>query len=119
MPNDLIQYLVEGTEIQEGTVGKFFTGIDQDEFKKLKDAASATSITKADKEKLIDQIDDAIDNSNRVLTPPTFLHFLGTVIPYAGLASAITRAIKSNDRKEYRHSLNQLRMIAVAIKVKD
>ena len=77
------------------------------------------TITKEEKAKALDEIDDLIDNSNRVFTPPTFTKGLITgLIPGLGWASMIGRAVSTKDRKQYREMLYDLRSVVKAAKVK-
>ena len=118
MSNELLQYLLEGTPLEEGVVAGYVTGIDSDELERIKAEARKNKISKSEKEKLLDQIDDAIDN--RIWTDTSFLQAVASnFIPFAGVVKTVTRAFNGKDRKAYRESLHQARSVIVAMKTTD
>ena len=120
MSNELVQYLLEGTPLEEGVVAGYVTGIDSDELERIKAEARKNKISKSEKEKLLDQIDDAIDNSNRIWTDTSFLQAVASnFIPFAGVVKTVTRAFNGKDRKAYRESLHQARSVIAAMKTTD
>ena len=105
-------------QLNENVLTDFFLGHDPNALSKIKEKMKGT-ITKEEKAKALDEIDDLIDNSNRVFTPPTFTKGLITgLIPGLGWASMIGRAVSTKDRKQYREMLYDLRSVVKAAKVK-
>jgi len=127
----MVDFLVEGfydedlkqeEMISEGFMDAHFSGIDKDELSRLRQVARSKKMDKYEKEKALEDIDDLIDNSNRVLTSYNIPHFLAGAVMNsvtAGLSSLIkvvNRASNARDRKSYREALHQIRSVIVAIK---
>lgn len=118
-----INHDIELETLSEGVLKRFFMGTDREALVQLKAAAKKKTISKAKKRKLLAEIDDSIDNSNRVFTPSNFKHALGELglnAVFGGmplLVKVFTRMLSSGDRHAYRESLYTLRGIIKSMPV--
>lgn len=122
--NETVDFLLEEEVLEEGWFESFFTGKDRDQLDKLKAIKSGIT-TNHQKETALKEIDEMIDNSNRIITNHSFTDWLadiGLSIVTAGLSSfvrVIMRATNGGDRKRFKEALYKLRGEIATIKVKE
>ena len=98
-------------QLKEGIIGAKVTGIDEAKLSKIEKKITEAAKDPVAKAKLIEQIDDMIDNSNRIFTsssPKQWLVGIGLSTVTFGLSNFITyiwRLVNSDDRKEFKEKL--------------
>lgn len=116
--------MVKAEALHEGFWKQWFSGHDDAQLQEFRDKLKAKVKTEGDRKKLLDEIDDAIDNANRIVTDNNVgrwfatagLSMLVAIIP---LVKMITRLSNADQRKAFRESLHKLRSEVVALKLKD
>ena len=116
--------MVKAEALHEGFWKQWFSGHDDDQLKDFREKLQGKIKTEGDRKKLLDEIDDAIDNANRIVTDNNVsrwfttagLSMLFSIIP---LAKMIARLSNADQRKAFRESLHKLRSEVVALKLKD
>ncbi len=116
--------MVKAEALHEGFWKQWFSGHDDEQLEEFRDKLKAKVKTEADRKKLLEEIDDAIDNANRIVTDNNVgrwfttagLSMIVTIIP---LVKLIARLSNSDQRKAFRESLHKLRSEVVALKLKD
>ncbi len=102
-------------QLKEGIIGAKVTGIDEAKLSKIEKKITEAAKDPVVKAKLIEQIDDMIDNSNRIFTsssPKQWLVGIGLSTVTFGLSNFISyiwRLVNSDDRKEFKEKLMDLR----------
>jgi hypothetical protein len=86
--------------------------------------SSAQNQEEDDRRKLLDEIDDAIDNASRIVTDNNVNRWFTTaglfmLVSFLPLVKMITRLSNADQRKAFRESLHKLRSEVVALKLKD
>ena len=117
---EMIEYLVEGSVTS--AISGYLKGTEPHAQKQIERDSNKKTLTKKQKEELLEKLDDMIDNSNRILTSPRFSHFVADVLlsfsAIAPLFKLVTRAVTTKDRKAYREALYDLRSKVKAIPTK-
>ena len=116
--------MVKAEALHEGFWKQWFSGHDDEQLQEFRDKLKAKVKTEGDRKKLLDEIDDAIDNANRIVTDNNVgrwfttagLSMLVSIIP---LVKMIARLSNADQRKAFRESLHKLRSEVVALKLKD
>jgi thiamine pyrophosphate-dependent acetolactate synthase large subunit-like protein len=117
--------MVKAEALHEGFWKQWFSGHDDDQLKDFRKKLQGKIKTEGDRKKLLDEIDDAIDNANRIVTDNNVsrwfttagLTMLISIIPL--LVKMIPRLSNADQRKAFRESLHKLRSEVVALKLKD
>ena len=110
--------------INEGTVLAHFLGSDKEKLDLIANKVKRGITTQEEKNKAIAEIDELIDDSNRILTYSSFSKFLvaaGMSLITAGILEYCRIGIRleqSNVRNAFRESLMDLRSQVKSIKVK-
>ena len=116
--------MVKAEALHEGFWKQWFSGHDDEQLKEFREKLQGKIKTEGDRKKLLDEIDDAIDNANRIVTDNNVsrwfttagLSMLFSIIP---LGKMIARLSNADQRKAFRESLHKLRSEVVALKLKD
>ena len=116
--------MVKAEALHEGFWKQWFSGHDDDQLKDFREKLQGKIKTEGDRKKLLDEIDDAIDNANRIVTDNNVsrwfttagLAMLTSILP---LVKMIARLSNADQRKAFRESLHKLRSEVVALKLKD
>ena len=111
----------EGEEqLSEGVLSSFFAGTDDDNLKKLQKQLK-DGITAREQEKMLDEIDEMIDNSNRIFTSSSFgkaiadLGLFGLTSGLGYVIKVVYRAV-NGDRESFRDACFDLRNMVKAAK---
>lgn len=118
----LVEYFVHGEQpLQEGFFSKYFTGTDDDSLDELKAQLKVGYPSERAKQKALDEVDELIDNSNRVFTPANIKAALVQMLPFAGTGSVIGRIVSAcnGDSKRFREALHDIRPLIKAAKIKE
>ena len=113
----------EGEEqLSEGMLSSFFAGTDDDTLKDIQSNLKK-GISSREKEKMLDELDEMIDNSNRVMSPSSFTQFLGDIgliglTGGLGYWAKVIYRLSNGDRKKFREACMDLRAEVKAAKVK-
>ena len=111
------------TPLSEGFLEKYFSGTDDDLETKIRAGLAKGIKTESDRKKMLDKIDDAIDNSNRIVSPTDFTQYIVTFLSalFAGPLLVIVRAIvrrnSTDQRKAFREIMYKLRTEVKALKL--
>jgi hypothetical protein len=119
--NKLVEELTTFSTINESWWDRYFKGHDTDSIIEITDTMKNKIHTEDDKKKAIEEIDELIDNSNRVFTPssfPTFVADLGLSFTPAPLIKLIVRLGSSEERSKYKEALLKIRSQIQSMKVK-
>ena len=116
--------MVKAEALHEGFWKQWFSGHDDDQLKDFREKLQGKIKTEGDRKKLLDEIDDAIDNANRITGDNNVRRWFTTVgltmltgiIP---LVKLIARLSNADQRKAFRESLYKLRSEVVALKLED
>ena len=116
--------MVKAEALHEGFWKQWFSGHDDEQLKEFREKLQGKIKTEDDRKKLLDEIDDAIDNANRITGDNNVRRWFTTVgltmltgiIP---LVKLIARLSNADQRKAFRESLYKLRSEVVALKLKD
>jgi thiamine pyrophosphate-dependent acetolactate synthase large subunit-like protein len=116
--------MVKAEALHEGFWKQWFNGHDDDQLKEFRKKLKDKIKTEGDRTRLLDEIDDAIDNANRIVTDNNVsrwfttagLAMLTSILP---LVKMIVRLSNADQRKAFRESLHKLRSEVVALKLKD
>ena len=116
--------MVKAEALHEGFWKQWFSGHDDEQLKEFREKLQGKIKTEDDRKKLLDEIDDAIDNANRITGDNNVRRWFTTVgltmltgiIP---LVKLIARLSNADQRKAFRESLHKLRSEVVALKLKD
>lgn len=112
--------------LTEGFWTQWFKGHDDELLQQLRSELAAGIKTEYDRQKALEKIDSAIDNSNRTFYTGSDashwfadlgLAFLGGAIGV--LVKLIVRLSNSDQRKAFRETLHKIRAEIVALKIKD
>ena len=116
--------MVKAEALHEGFWKQWFSGHDDEQLKEFREKLQDKIKTEDDRKKLLDEIDDAIDNTSRILGDSNVrrwfttagLSMLFSILP---LVKMIVRLSNADQRKAFRESLYKLRSEVVALKLKD
>ena len=116
--------MVKAEALHEGFWKQWFSGHDDEQLKEFRERLQDKIKTEDDRKKLLDEIDDAIDNANRTMGDNNVrrwfttagLAMLTAILP---LVKLIARLSNADQRKAFRESLYKLRSEVVALKLKD
>ena len=116
--------MVKAEALHEGFWKQWFSGHDDEQLKEFREKQQGKIKTEDDRKKLLDEIDDAIDNANRTMGDNNVrrwfttagLAMLTAILP---LVKMIVRLSNADQRKAFRESLYKLRSEVVALKLKD
>ena len=116
--------MVKAEALHEGFWKQWFSGHDDEQLKEFREKLQGKIKTEDDRKKLLDEIDDAIDNANRTMGDNNVrrwfttagLAMLTAILP---LVKMIVRLSNADQRKAFRESLYKLRSEVVALKLKD
>ena len=116
--------MVKAEALHEGFWKQWFSGHDDDQLKEFREKLKGKIKTEGDRKKLLDEIDDAIDNANRIVTDNNVSRWFTTaglsmLISIIPLVKMIARLSNADQRKAFRESLHKLRSEVVALKLKD
>jgi thiamine pyrophosphate-dependent acetolactate synthase large subunit-like protein len=116
--------MVKVEALHEGFWKQWFSGHDDEQLKEFREKLQGKIKTEDDRKKLLDEIDDAIDNANRIVTDNNVSRWFTTagltmLISIIPLVKMITRLSNADQRKAFRESLHKLRSEVVALKLKD
>jgi thiamine pyrophosphate-dependent acetolactate synthase large subunit-like protein len=116
--------MVKVEALHEGFWKQWFSGHDDEQLKEFREKLQGKIKTEGDRKKLLDEIDDAIDNANRIVTDNNVSRWFTTagltmLISIIPLVKMITRLSNADQRKAFRESLHKLRSEVVALKLKD
>ena len=116
--------MVKAEALHEGFWKQWFRGDDDEQLKEFRKKLKDKIKTEDDRRKLLDEIDDAIDNANRIVTDNNVGRWFTTVglamlISIIPLVKMIARLSNSDQRRAFRESLHKLRAEVVALKLKD
>lgn len=118
---------LEENYLEEGFWSQWFKGHDDDLLDKYRGELKDKIKTESDRRKALEEIDDAIDNSNRVITNSDFkdwavglgLNLVPFVGMWTGLARVVMRLSDSDKRKAFREALHKARHEITSLKLKD
>lgn len=116
----LVEYFVAPTTLNEGAIERWFTGKDAETLEDFEKTIKLGFSNQAEKNKVIEDIDDAIDNANRIITHSSFTHWLTGVtigMGIIGLLRVIIRASNGDDRKVVLDALHDIRSRVQAAKI--
>ena len=116
--------MVKAEALHEGFWKQWFSGHDDDQLKDFREKLQGKIKTEDDRKKLLDEIDDAIDNASRIAADNNVSRWFTTagltmLISIIPLVKMIARLSNANQRKAFRESLHKLRSEVVALKLKD
>ena len=116
--------MVKAEALHEGFWKQWFSGHDDDQLKDFREKLQGKIKTEDDRKKLLDEIDDAIDNASRIMADNNVSRWFTTVgltmlIAIIPLVKMIARLSNADQRKAFRESLHKLRSEVVALKLKD
>ena len=116
--------MVKAEALHEGFWKQWFSGHDDEQLKEFREKLQGKIKTEGDRKKLLDEIDDAIDNANRIVTDNNVSRWFTTaglsmLISIIPLVKMIARLSNADQRKAFRESLHKLRSEVVALKLKD
>jgi thiamine pyrophosphate-dependent acetolactate synthase large subunit-like protein len=116
--------MVKAEALHEGFWKQWFSGHDDDQLKEFREKLQGKIKTEDDRRKLLDEIDDAIDNASRIVTDNNVNRWFTTaglfmLVSFLPLVKMITRLSNADQRKAFRESLHKLRSEVVALKLKD
>ena len=116
--------MVKAEALHEGFWKQWFSGHDDEQLKEFREKLQGKIKTEDDRKKLLDEIDDAIDNANRIVTDNNVSRWFTTagltmLISIIPLVKMIARLSNADQRKAFRESLYKLRSEVVALKLKD
>jgi thiamine pyrophosphate-dependent acetolactate synthase large subunit-like protein len=116
--------MVKAEALHEGFWKQWFSGHDDDQLKDFRKKLRDKIKTEDDRRKLLDEIDDAIDNASRIVTDNNVSRWFTTaglfmLVSFLPLVKMITRLSNADQRKAFRESLHKLRSEVVALKLKD
>ena len=116
---ELIEELV--SPLEENAISRFATGMDDAHVAELQERIKNMKLTRAKKEEMLEEIDELIDNSNRIFTQTNLLRTLASMPIYGvlGMVSAVTRVLNAKDRKAYREILHDMRHAVKSAKTVD
>ena len=116
--------MVKAEALHEGFWKQWFSGHDDEQLKEFRERLQDKIKTEDDRKKLLDEIDDAIDNTSRILADNNVSRWFTTAgltmfISIIPLVKMIARLSSADQRKAFRESLYKLRSEVVALKLKD
>ena len=116
--------MVKAEVLHEGFWKQWFSGHDDEQLKEFREKLQGKIKTEGDRKKLLDEIDDAIDNANRTVADNNVRRWFTTagltmLISIIPLVKMIARLSNADQRKAFRESLYKLRSEVVALKLKD
>ena len=116
--------MVKAEALHEGFWKQWFSGHDDEQLKEFREKLQGKIKTEGDRKKLLDEIDDAIDNANRTVADNNVRRWFTTagltmLIGIIPLVKMIARLSNADQRKAFRESLYKLRSEVVALKLKD
>ena len=116
--------MVKAEALHEGFWKQWFSGHDDEQLKEFREKLQGKIKTEDDRKKLLDEIDDAIDNTSRILGDSNVRRWLTTVgltmlFSIIPLMKLIARLSNADQRKAFRESLHKLRSEVVALKLED
>lgn len=117
----LVEYFLHGeVPLQEGFFSKYFTGTDQDSLDELKQQLKIGYPSERAKQKALDEVDELIDNSNRIFSTANIKATLVQLFPitnFGAIAGRIASAC-NGDSARFREALHDIRPLIKAAKVK-
>ena len=116
--------MVKAEALHEGFWKQWFSGHDDEQLKEFREKLQGKIKTEDDRKKLLDEIDDAIDNASRTVADNNVRRWFTTaglsmLISIIPLVKMIARLSNADQRKAFRESLHKLRSEVVALKLKD
>lgn len=114
----LVEYFVHGeAPLEEGFVDQLFTGMDDDAKAKIEKNLADGIKSESDRKRILNKLDDMIDDSNRQWTFSNFKSALLSVLPLGAIIYLISRLSNKSDAKEFRETLYDLRSLVKAAKL--